>query len=576
MRKIFIDPGHGGTDPGAVANGLRESEIALDVSLMLEPLLRSAGLDVRLSRRTDTAVDIGERWQGANAWGADLFLSIHANAGGGTGIETLVPTASPNNPARDLAANRRLAETVSASLANRFDMRLRRANGVMLESETRHGSVAVLRNTAMTAVLVECGFVDAPAGSPDLDVLGNRRQEIAQAIADGVFRHFGASAGTIAPAQSQGLTWPVPGFPRVSSPFGMRDGTMHNGIDIARNLSPLQEILGAEVVAAADGRVTESRFGTCTGNVITIDHGSGVQTRYMHNQRNFVAEGQAVRQGLVIASVGSTGRSTAPHLHFEIIENGRHVDPLTRVSPPALQARAPANPPPAAPPPQPAQPQTLHRVRVGAFSTRKEADAVRDRLRDSGHADSFVVEQDGVWSAQAGTFASREKAELLADALRVQGFAGAAVAPDGPASAAQESRAGTVPRVSQEDKRLLTELVHWEARGEDEIGQVMVANVVFNRMKSPLHRNQSTVREVIFHPGAFAPVSLAVFGTAEPSARTVAAVDRALAGEDFSLGATFFHSVFRLTPEVWHERAVRDGRLVHLFDHGGHRFYREA
>ena len=126
----------------------------------------------------------------------------------------------------------------------------------------------------------------------------------------------------------------------------------------------------------------------------------------------------------------------------------------------------------------------------------------------------------------------------------------------------------------QDDIRLLREIVHWEARGEDIKGQILVANVVFNRMASPSHQN--TLSEVIFHPGAFTPVSRADFGTATPNARTIEAVNRALAGEDFSQGATFFHSISRLTPEVWHERAVRNGTLVHLFDHGNHRFYKEA
>ena len=134
--------------------------------------------------------------------------------------------------------------------------------------------------------------------------------------------------------QDGSLIWPVPGFPRVSSGFGMRDGRMHNGIDIARNLSPPQEILGAEIVAAAAGTVTKSRFGESTGNVVSIDHGGGLLTRYMHNQRNFVTKGQTVKQGEAIAQVGSTGNSTAPHLHFEVHVNGKPVNPLLHVTPP--------------------------------------------------------------------------------------------------------------------------------------------------------------------------------------------------------------------------------------------------
>ena len=134
--------------------------------------------------------------------------------------------------------------------------------------------------------------------------------------------------------------------------------------------------------------------------------------------------------------------------------------------------------------------------------------------------------------------------------------------------------------VDCDDMRLLKEIVHWEARGEDEKGQILIANVVLNRMKSPHFHD--TMRDVVFHPGAFTPVTNGQFGTATPGARTVAAVNRALAGIDYSQGATFFHAIRNsrgekiLTPEVWHERATRDGRLIHLFDYGNHRFYREV
>ena len=191
MRKIFIDPGHGGSDPGAVGGGMRESDITLEVSKFLAVTLERAGLEVMLSRTQDTTVSINERWQAANNWGTDLFVSVHVNAGGGTGVETLIPTASPNNPNRDLRENRRLAEIVSLSLANAFGMRLRRANGVMLETETRHGTVGVLRHTRMLSIMPELAFIDSPPHNPDLDVLRNRRREAAEALAKGVCSFFG-------------------------------------------------------------------------------------------------------------------------------------------------------------------------------------------------------------------------------------------------------------------------------------------------------------------------------------------------------------------------------------------------
>jgi len=74
MRKIFIDPGHGGNDPGAVANGMRESDIALEISLHLNEILLGAGPEPRLSRGTDMRP---AQREAANTWGADLLVSIH-------------------------------------------------------------------------------------------------------------------------------------------------------------------------------------------------------------------------------------------------------------------------------------------------------------------------------------------------------------------------------------------------------------------------------------------------------------------------------------------------------------------
>ena len=170
---------------------MRESDINLEVALALRPLLEPEGFDILMSRTADVFVDINSRWQTANNWGADLFISIHTNAGGGTGVEVLIPTAGSNNPNRDLNANRRLAKDVAKALATPFGMRLRCNKGVMLETETRHGSIGVLRNTRMIAVMPELAFIDSPLSNPDVGVLRDRRQDLAAALAKGVFDFLG-------------------------------------------------------------------------------------------------------------------------------------------------------------------------------------------------------------------------------------------------------------------------------------------------------------------------------------------------------------------------------------------------
>jgi len=113
----------------------------------------------------------------------------------------------------------------------------------------------------------------------------------------------------------------------LSSYYGMRThpitgrNEMHKGIDFAGNM-------GGEVIAVAKGVVTFSgrRYGY--GNVIDIAHGNGYTTRYAHNSRLMVSVGDTVEKGFQIAEIGSTGRSTGPHVHFEVLKNGRHIDPV--------------------------------------------------------------------------------------------------------------------------------------------------------------------------------------------------------------------------------------------------------
>lgn len=113
--------------------------------------------------------------------------------------------------------------------------------------------------------------------------------------------------------------WPARA--RISSPFGPRWGGMHNGIDIA-------VVTGTPIRAAADGRVIYSGANGGYGIMVMIDHGSGVETRYAHHSRNVVSVGQTVKRGDIIAYSGNTGNSTGPHLHFEIRQNNKPVDPI--------------------------------------------------------------------------------------------------------------------------------------------------------------------------------------------------------------------------------------------------------
>lgn len=107
----------------------------------------------------------------------------------------------------------------------------------------------------------------------------------------------------------------------LSSGFGLRWGRMHEGIDLAVSQ-------GTPIIATEAGRVLFSGWADGYGNYIVIDHGGGFSSRYGHASRLLVRAGQKVKKGQTIAQVGSTGHSTGPHLHFELVSQGKHVNPL--------------------------------------------------------------------------------------------------------------------------------------------------------------------------------------------------------------------------------------------------------
>lgn len=130
-----------------------------------------------------------------------------------------------------------------------------------------------------------------------------------------------------APIGAQGgiipAIWPASGD--VSSPYGLRWGgtDFHPGIDIANDM-------GTPICATADGTVIVAGWNSGGyGNMVDIDHGNGITTRYGHAMQVLVSEGQTVRRGQVIALMGSTGYSTGPHVHYEVRLNGQAVNPAS-------------------------------------------------------------------------------------------------------------------------------------------------------------------------------------------------------------------------------------------------------
>ena len=178
--KVVIDPGHGGPDPGAVGiAGLRETDVVLDVSLQLARLLQSRGVEVLLTRTTEVDVDLPPRVALANSSGADLFLSVHANAlsmdrPDVNGIESFYFEPAGNRARALAAAVQQQMLAISPGSPDR---------GV------RTARFFVIRRTVMPSTWVEMGFVTGSLDAPRL-MDANFRRQMAVALATGVLTYL--------------------------------------------------------------------------------------------------------------------------------------------------------------------------------------------------------------------------------------------------------------------------------------------------------------------------------------------------------------------------------------------------
>jgi N-acetylmuramoyl-L-alanine amidase len=216
VSRIVIDPGHGGHDPGALGKGINEAELVLDVALRLERLLlKSPGTEVILTRRTDAFVPLQERTAIANREGADLFLSIHANASpnaNARGVETYFLSFANNLNAAAVAARENAASgqamgalpdfvkaiALSDKLAESRDLatdvqralveRLRGSNKSVRDLGVKQAPFLVLIGAAMPSVLAEISFITNPQESKLLRG-GAYRQRIAEALFNAIRKY---------------------------------------------------------------------------------------------------------------------------------------------------------------------------------------------------------------------------------------------------------------------------------------------------------------------------------------------------------------------------------------------------
>lgn len=238
--------------------------------------------------------------------------------------EALVLTEAPLNPGQQLTVEQTCSRLVISTVEEQVtDREVVPERMTLLDSTIPVGTQEVLvegvpgRETVMLRVTKRCGV---PVASVDLNSVTRLRAEpLLVAVGYGshpeLFDFFGVD-GLL-------FQWPVRGH--ISSDYGYRyifgGLNFHRGVDIP---APL----GTAVHAAASGTVLFAGERGSYGNLVVIDHGNGFQTYYGHNSGFLVKTGDVVSKGQSIAAVGSTGRSTGPHCHFEVHLNGVLVDPL--------------------------------------------------------------------------------------------------------------------------------------------------------------------------------------------------------------------------------------------------------
>ena len=192
-RSIFLDPGHGGSDPGAISGGVREKDLTLSVYNKVSSKLASLGYTVLTSRNVDKDVDLVDRAEQANNANADMLLSIHFNAGGrgiARGIETYYYQATADRVPKINKENHNNPERLERSrkLANKVQQNLLYQTGAN-DRGVKRASFTVLRETSIPSILVELGFIDNLEERNKIKT--NEYQErLANGIVDGIVEYY--------------------------------------------------------------------------------------------------------------------------------------------------------------------------------------------------------------------------------------------------------------------------------------------------------------------------------------------------------------------------------------------------
>jgi LysM repeat protein len=261
-KKVFLDPGHGGTDSGASAYGLVEKHMNLVTAKETRAILEASGVDVKMSRTTDVYPSLSARADAANKWGADYFVSIHYNAGGGDGAECIHSVI--NGKSKSIAQN----------IVNAIESELKQ-NTRPREVYSRAGSGgrdyhAVIRETAMPATIVEGAFIDSNDRKL-VDSIGEQKA-MGRAIAKGILKELGMSvkrpASSYKPVSNNTATYKV-----VKG-----DTLSHIAVDFGTTVAKIKSLNGLKSDLIKVGQVL--KVPAATHKVVRGNTLSGIAARY--------------------------------------------------------------------------------------------------------------------------------------------------------------------------------------------------------------------------------------------------------------------------------------------------------
>ncbi len=251
--KIFIDPGHGGKDPGATGNGLQEKDVVLELALALAQVLEAYDCQVKLARDKDIYVDNGDRTKEANRWGADLYFSIHINGHTNTSANGYEDFIYPTAPQKTAKIRKAIHNAVSRVWVNagRTNRGIKTAN------------FQVLRETKMPAVLVENGFI---TNSQDAGLLKSKsfRAQLVEAMATGIVKGL-----SLEKKETHGT--PILGTPQATvaqaQEWARNRGAHQRFIAIAPVYWEIGQIIGIRPEVAYCQAAKETAFGRYGGAV---------------------------------------------------------------------------------------------------------------------------------------------------------------------------------------------------------------------------------------------------------------------------------------------------------------------